>query len=267
MTFKALETSVESGRPVELYYFAIGTDNYYYTSAPDNILFGGNTYLPRQITRTSPPISTEDRRQQIEVTLLTEDVVASRFVGVVPNSQMTLDVFRYHRGDSEAYIMWSGDIVGAAYINQGAQCKFRGVTTETAFGRAIPRLKYQGLCNHVLFGPSCKLINTNFLHTAICSSKSSSTITVNGILAAKGPNWMVSGYVNLNDSDYRLVFKQDGDVLYFYLPFENDPVGETVKCFAGCDHTLVDCRGKFNNEDQYGGFAFVPELNVFVVGM
>jgi hypothetical protein len=48
MTYEAFESSVEGGRPVELYKFIIGADVYRYTSAEDEIVppFDANTYFP-----------------------------------------------------------------------------------------------------------------------------------------------------------------------------------------------------------------------------
>lgn len=273
MVFETEETSIESGRPVELYHFSVGATHYYYTSAPDSFLFGGNTWLPRQITRTSPTQSTEERRQQIEITIPTEDTVASRFVGIIPGQPMFLEVSRYHRGDTEVYLVWSGIIAGATYGKQGAECTLRGVNTESAFSRPIPKFKYQGLCNYVLFDLNCQLDADDYKFTGTVASISGSTITVTGI-SAQGTDWMVAGYVNFNDTDFRLVLSQSGDVLTMYLPFENNPAGQSVDCFAGCDHSIVDCGNKFivdnptdGNIINYGGFPFVPELNPFIVGM
>lgn len=267
MTYQAFETSIESGRPVELYHFTLGSTHYRYTSAPDSFLFGGNTWLPRQITRTNPSQSTEERRQQIEVTLPTEDDVCSRFVGVVPGAPMYLEISRFHRGDTEAYVIWSGTVVGATYRKQGAECTLRGVTSEAAFSRPIPKFKYQGMCNYVLFDQNCKVAAASFQYAGTVGVISGSTITVNGLFAAHGTDWAKAGYVNFNDSDFRLVLSQSGDVLTLYLPFENDPTGQSVTVFAGCGHTTVDCTAKFSNIINYGGFPFVPELNPFIVGM
>jgi hypothetical protein len=267
MTYESLETSIESGRPVELYHFTIASIHYYYTSAPDSFLLGGNTYLPRQLTHTNPSQSTEERRSQIEVTIPTEDPVASRFVGVIPGLPMFLEIAQYHRGDTEVFVIWTGVIAGATYKKQGGECTLRGITTEASFSHAIPRYKYQGMCNHVLFDANCQAVANSFRFVDACTGVSGDTVTVGGIFAAHGADWMQGGYLNLNDSDYRLVIAQSGDVLTMYLPFEENPLGQDLECFAGCGHTTVDCENKFNNLINYGGFAFVPELNPFVVGM
>jgi uncharacterized phage protein (TIGR02218 family) len=268
MTYENRETSVESGKPVELYHFTIGTTHYYYTSAPDTFLFGGNNWVPRQIERTDPSQSTEDRRQQMEVTLPTEDPVASRFVGIIPGSLMTLEISRYHRDDTGVFILWSGAVVGASYGLQGAQCTLRCVTSEAAFSRAIPRYKYQGLCNNVLFDDLCQVTKASFTHTDTCTDVTGSDITVQN-LATTFPtaNWAVGGYASFNDSDFRLVMAQTSDVLTLFIPFENSPLGQTVKVFAGCDHLIATCKDKFSNLINFGGYPYVPTVNPFIVGV
>ena len=267
MTYEAQETSSQGGQPVELYHFTIGTSHYRYTSAEDEVSFSGNTYFPRQITRTDPAQSSEERRQQLEITLPAEDEVASRYIGVVPGELMSLVVTRFHRGDTEAWILWSGNITGASYREQGAVCSLRGVTTEAAFSRPIPRFKYQGLCNHILFDSGCGLDRNSYKFSATCSAISGSTVTVPGLNAAHGANWALGGYISFNDTDFRLVVGQSGDVLTLRLPFESDPTGHTLDVYAGCDHTLSVCNSKFSNNANYGGFAFVPSLNPFQVGI
>jgi len=267
MTISFYENSVESARPVELYRFTIGATTYYYTSAPDSFTFGGNLYQARQIERNELKQTREERQQEIQVLLPAEDEVAARFVGIVPSDIVYLTVSRFHRGDTDELILWSGVIVGASYVNQGAQCKMRGLTTEGATGKTIPRFKYQGLCNHTLFDAGCGVTTASFLYTGTCGATSGNTITVNGINAAHGAGWMVGGLANLNDSDFRLIIAQSGDVLTMYLPFENDPIGQSIKCYAGCNHSITDCETKFSNLDRYGGFPFIPELNPFVSGI
>lgn len=267
MTFSSYETSVESGQPVELYKFVIGTSSYYYTSSPDIIVFADHTYYPRQIERSAVVQSAEDRQQQIEVTLPSEDDVAARFVGIVPGSITYLTIYRYHRGDPNIMVLWSGVVAGASYITQGGQCKLRGLTTEGGINRSIPSFKYQGLCNHVLFNPGCGVGADSFRFNGVCSTISGSTITIPGIYAAHGANWMVAGLLNLGDYDYRLVVSQDHDVLTMYLPFEHSPIGKAIKCYAGCNHSTTDCSTKFSNLARYGGFPYVPELNPFTAGI
>ena len=51
MTYTTLETSAQSGRPVELYEFINGATAYRYTSADGDVVYGGNTYTAAPIAR------------------------------------------------------------------------------------------------------------------------------------------------------------------------------------------------------------------------
>ncbi len=272
MTYEAEEESVEAGQPVELFKFTLGATIYRYTSAEDEINFAAQTWLPRPITRSAPSQSLDDRTHQLEITLPTEDEVASKFIGIVPGQLMECEITRFHRGDgaSEAFILWQGRITGATYKKQGAQCSLRGLTTEAAFDRSIPRYKYQGLCNHILYDTRCAVVKSSFQYTGTVGAVTNNVVEVVGLFASKGAGWALGGYVSNNDVDYRLVTAQSGDNLTLILPFEANVAGTSVNVFAGCDHTLEGthgCEPKFSNEINYGGFHWVPILNVFETGL
>lgn len=270
MTFSSFETSIDSGRPVEIYHFTLGSTHWYYTSAPDSFLFGGNTYVPRQISRSDPSQSSEDRMQELQVTLPAEDDISSRFTGIVPAISMTLEISRYHRTDTNAFIVWAGAIIGAAYTKQGAECILRCATAEAAFSRIIPRYKYHAMCNNVLFDSRCQVVQATYTHTATVTGVTTdeTAITVNGLSAAfPAADWAVGGYVNYNSEDYRFVTAQSGDVLTLFMPFLNNPLNQTVSVYAGCDHLQATCASKFSNGINFGGFPYVPTKNPFISGV
>ena len=268
MTFQVQEESVEAGRPIELYEFTIGAEVIRYTSAENDHIppFNANTFFSRAISRNNPSVTTEDRRQTLELMLPTDDDLARRFIDVPPGPEVTLEVTRYHVGDTEAYIIWQGKIIGAAYTQEGGACMLSGVTDEAAFSRPIPRFKYQGLCNHVLYDTLCTVVRTSFKYTAVVSAVVGNTITVTG-LSANGADWAVGGYVDNGASDFRMVVDQSGDTLTLFLPFGTSPLGSSVDVYAGCDHTIDTCNTKFTNSVNYGGFPFVPTFNPFERGL
>ena len=53
-----------------------------------------------------------------------------------------------------------------------------------------------------------------------------------------------------------------------YNPFGVDVTGLNLQIFAGCNHELTgDCANKFQNAINFGGFAFVPNKNIFATGL
>ncbi len=264
MTFKDEETSVESGQVVELYEFIQGAETNRYTSSIDSYVFNSQTWLPRQISRNSAVQTVEERKSALEITLPSEDPVASRYVGIVPGELMTLTITRVHRGfPSGGFVIWSGRITGASFKKSGAECTLQGLTTEAAFSRPIPRFKYLSLCNHILYDGGCTLIASAHQYTGTVVAVSGSIITVSGLLAAESAEWAQSGYVQFG-TDFRLVLTQPDDDCTLLLPFREDVLGESVDVFAGCDHTLTICNSKFANKDNYGGFPYVPSKNPFL---
>ena len=266
MTFASLETSVESGRPIELYEFIIGSSVYRYTSVEQQTSFGGYTWFPRNITRSDPEQASDEQRQQLEISMPSDDEVTSRFIGIVPGQLMTLSVYRFHQGDPEVYLLWTGKITGAAYTENGAKCTLRGVTTEGAFSRPIPHFKYQSLCNHILYDGNCQVNKESFKFSAVVTATSGNQVTIPGI-SVLGADWAVGGYISSADTDFRLIVGQNGDILTMMLPFHSNPVGVTVDVYAGCDHTLATCNTKFNNRLNYGGYPYVPTKNPFDSGV
>ena len=65
----------------------------------------------------------------------------------------------------------------------------------------------------------------------------------------------------LSFADHLTDFDNGTGTLTLNLPFSDLTVGDTVKAFAGCNHTTEVCDGKFANLLNYGGFPFIPQKN------
>lgn len=267
MSFETYENSVESGRPIELFHFSIGTEDFYYTSAEDTITYGGNVYVYRPLERNTVKQTARNNKGKLDVTLPTDDLVCSRFIGIVQPEPMELTITRFHRQDLlDGRVVWSGRMVQAVYKNDGRICQMTYIPSESVYSRQIPHYKYQGLCNHVIYDAGCKLVAATYQHTGTASGATGNLVTVAGIGAAKGNGWATGGKCTVNGED-RSVLDHTGDVLTLTLPFRLDPDGQTIDVFAGCDHSISTCNSKFSNSLNYGGFPFVPTKNPFRVGV
>lgn len=267
MSFTAQEVSVEGGRPVELYNISIGLERYYYTSAEDSFLFQGNTYVSRAIKRSSPEQSVEEGRGKLDLTMLADDPVCSRYIGVVPPTPMYVTLIRFHRDDPlDVRVLWTGRVVQAVFSNGAAICKLTAIASETLFSRQLPPYRYQALCNHFLYSPKCGLVPESFMFEGTVSDATGAQITVAGLTAAHSATWAVGGKVVVAN-DTRLVTAQSTDVLTLSMPFVSDPAGQPGAVYAGCSHSFLVCATKFANSARFGGFPTVPTTNPFVTGM
>lgn len=269
MTYLSLETSVESGQPVEVYEFLAGSAQFFYTSAKGSVVVGVTTYEPRVISRENLKEDPSKRDFDFIVRLPTSDEVSQRFLGVLPGIRMRLRVKRFHRTDTptpQVVTIFDGYVNTVKFERNGKQAVFVSRSVIASNGRTIPRRRYAAHCGHVLYDPlTCKVDSTSATFRAAnrtVSSQVGRILTVSGISPAYADGWFTGGFVEaLGINDFRLILDHTGSVLTLLVPFSQQPT--LVNVFAGCDHDPVTCSGKFGNFEHYGGFPFVPIKNPF----
>lgn len=285
MTFEAFETSQESGQPVELFKFTAGNLVFRFTSAEDDIVVGVTGPVNIQGTYESIPIKRSriqtsvdgGRKDGISIELPSSNELAQRYIDIVPGVRTNLEIFRFHRGDTptpEFVTSFKGDVQTVAFTKQGRLATMQVLSLARAKGRAIPRFTYQGPCNHMLYDSRCKISETDpsfekFLTVSAINS-TSTVLTVTGAGGFGFSDFFVSGFLEFND-DFRDVVIQGGpgnEDLTLLVPFIDNPLGQQVRALAGCKlRLIIDCRDKFANVINFGGFPYVPKKNPFATGL
>lgn len=269
MTYDAEETGVESGRPVELYEIRLGIETFRYSSGEDDIVVSGNTWEALPLQRGNIPISPEARTQPIEVTMPASNEFAQKYTASIPSSQATLQIFRVHRGDlTDTALLFKGVVKSVKFEDAGSQATLLVVPVEGGLAKAMPRIDFGGQCGHMLYDARCKVVAGSFRYQGTAGGVSGATLTVAGLDASKGAGWATAGEVVLASGDRRMIIRHTAtDTLQLLFPFEEDPTGQTVDVYAGCDHTIGTCESKFSNEENFGGCPFVPNRNPFTSGL
>jgi len=275
VTYLAEETGLESGRPVELFEFSIGSTGFFFTSAEDQIVLSGNTYEPEAIAFDSSVVAATDReRQVVNVTLPAANAFPTQFSSVSPDQSATFTVKRFHRGDagSEVRLLFKGKVVTVTFIDNGLTAEIAIQSIESAMSRSMPRRTSQILCNLVHYDQgfaSCKVNQASFKFTGTVSSVSGNDITVTsvtGSVADPTTSGPVGGRVEYL-GERRLVTDRSGDVLTLHYPFSTTPLNQSVDVFAGCNRTIAACKADFGNVINFGGNAYLPERNIFQDGV
>lgn len=279
MTFDAFESSDELGTPVELYIFTLGSEVFRFTSAEDDITISlpnpiNGVYESIAIRRTNIQQSAdENRTDSLELELPSNNEVAAKYVGVVPGQPLEIQLHRFHRLDApdpETQLSFQGIMQTVSFIEDGRVAKMQVQSLTKAKNRQIPLLTYQGPCNHMLYDVRCKILDTDpqfekFL-TAGAVDATGTFITATGA-AAFGADFFEAGFIEF-ENDFRTIKQQTGDVLEIFIPFVDSPLGKQMRVLAGCKLRLVeDCRDKFDNVVNFGGFPWVPTKNVFRTGI
>ena len=281
MTYTSQEQSIESGRPVDLYEFEIGTQVYLYTSAEDDQTVLGQDYVALPMKRTRIVHSQESRQTVLEVEMPATAAFARRFVTSVPSQKATLTIRQYHRGDGGVAVLFIGSVKSVAFTERGTKASVAVDPPIQVSSTQIPRFTFRSQCNNVLGdgangGPglcTVDLENAAFKFTGTVSGQAGLQITIPGATAFDD-GWFEAGTMSTTDGqDARQIIRHVGDVITLHAPFPFPMVGMEVVLRAGCHHDLVDCGtakfdiGGSHDIGEFQGFAFVPTINPFETGI
>lgn len=265
MSFETYEISVEGGEIVELYKIVLGLSIWWMNTSMDDILYAGDTYKGTPGIKRSKIVSD---KETLTVPLPADHAFPRKYATIAPGQTATLTIFQFHRGDTaDVKVLYKGVVRAVAFTLGMNGAEMSLIPISHAFKKDIPDKTYQAACNNILYDPRCQVLKASFKYTQNVSVVSGNTITLPGLEAAKGNGWSTAGFVQLGTLDFRLVLKQNADVLSLVLPFHSNVTGVEVDVFAGCDHSIGTCDTKFTNEINFGGTPFVPTKNIFQTGI
>jgi len=268
MSFTNQERSVEAGQPIELFDFRLGSESYLWTTNPTPVTYNSLTYQPLEIRREALLFSQDSRAEGLTITVPATMALVRKFINSVPGQIATLTILRVHRNDgaNELIQFFKGKAMTVGFTLNGIEAEINVVPITADLANTIPRFKFSGVCNHVLYDSACTVAQSLFRYQDEVTGVAGTTISVQG-LAAKGTGWANGGYVALPSGEFRQIADHTGDDIRVLIPFPSSPLGQTVEVFAGCDHSIATCKSKFNNVTNFGGFAWVPLKNPFNTGL
>lgn len=262
MTYAAVETAAQSGRPVELYEFLSGSTYYRYTSSDGDVTYGGNTYTAAPIARGTVEHTSETARLALNVTCDRSLSVLNLFATLPPDDIVYVTLRRLHSGDGEAIIMWIGRALNVTWNNDSAQIHCESVYT--SLKRTGLRRLYQKACPHVIYGAGCNVDRDDFVATYAVATVAGTTLTLSSMAAAD--HYFSGGYLEWTDAGttYRRAIRtQVGASVVISFPLTGLSSGDVIDMYPGCDHTLATCTSKFGNHLNYGGMPYFPDKNPF----
>lgn len=276
MTYSSRESSVQDGRPLFLYKFVQGTQQWSYTSASVPVEFAGEVYQPVPISHSEVKQSNELSKDGISLSFPIDNSFASQFLGYAPDLVTSVTLLRGHAGDGEFIVYWKGRV--ASSKASGLQIKLECESIFTSLRRPGLRARYQRTCRHALYGRGCSLDPESFVVEAGVLSMTSISLQVPA--AASYPDgYFTGGMARASDGSLRLVANHAGSLIVLSRPasalasdFALSGYGYgyglfygqlTVKLYPGCDRSKSTCQGKFGNIANYGGFPYIPTKNPF----
>ena len=290
MSYSSLESSVESGQPIELFRIGNRETIFTYTSAQYRISYNGETYVPRAISKTEDRIESLSARREITVKLPATDALVRRYIITPPAEADTIEIFRFHSSDGgspEVAQIYSGTISNCA-VNKNNEGLLNARSNAAQLERKCLRQTCRASCNFIVFGNRCAVNSTDFQIQGTVAAISSDGLTID---VAGGTNafaftglqlsaqyssdagFLLGGTVERAGGLERRMIRGWTDLggnqarLTLLLPFSSLNLGGVVTVLAGCDQSLETCISRFDNSERYGGFRYIPTKNPFNIGI
>lgn len=272
MSFIGQETSIEAGAPFELYEVRYDAQVWYYTSGDTSYLdtATSRTYVPLVITRSNLIASSDLSRGNMELDVERGAAFLELFRVAPPSSVVLLTIKRVHRTDSilQIAVIWSGRILNVSWSPSSARLNCESARSSVLqFGL---RRQFQLQCPHVLYGTSCRVSKASYLIEGTVTALGSGQITVPALSAAP-VNYYAGGFIEWTRTDISVTERRTisssqtgtGVLEVVGVPIALK-IGDAVRVYPGCDHTLgSNGCAKFNNTANYGGFPHTPSKNPF----
>ena len=260
MTFIAKELSAWEGNPVELYLFTRGALRWPYTSANEEFVLSGETYAPTSLRRENIVEEQDVAKSELRLTVARDFPVATEYIQAPKTELMSLTVYRIHRDDTdeETAVIWKGRVLGVEW--EGSTASILCEPIFTSLKRPGLRRKYQLQCPHALYGTSCKVSDASYLDVATVTSVLNNTVTA-AIYATRPDGYYDGGYVVYDNTEKRFIVSHVGDTITLASVIFDLVGGEQLDTYPGCAHNLDDCRNKFSNVLNYGGWPYIPGKN------
>ena len=287
MTYLAQEGATETGRPVELYLLEAkeGTEFTAITSGNVSVTYDGKTYAPTAMKRTSFKLSTKSSSGNLTITVPTDNSFVQRYKKGMPPLPDELTIFRNHLSDTDSEVIpfWKGDVVSVTFEKDVAKITLK--TISARLQRPVPKRTYSWACNHVLYDSGCQVGAESFRSDAKITAIGSDQVTLDLVEdgdwtgTSMGARWAADndffngGYceVTIAGQNQRrtvqVVTNSAGLQCVLSTSINDLTTGATLRFYAGCNHSVVTCKDKFNNVNNYGGCPFVPTRNPFSTGV
>jgi hypothetical protein len=223
-------------------------------------------------------------KSTFEIRALTRDITGlARYAMTGALPRVKVDVIKVNPGPVIATepAIWGDDTLltqtglMSSFSFQGFSVQIECVPEPLFSGHEIPRWRFSRTCNRQLYGVDCGVVKTDFIHAGaiIDLSPTQRTVTIAGTHPDETTNYFRGGVMVHDQTGIRFsIFSSytdlDGNLVLKLQQWNPDfQTTDTVEAKAGCRHTIEDCRDKFDNGANFGGFSEVPNKNPTIHGI
>lgn len=265
MTYEALENSPQSGRPIELYIFQLGSSTWRYTSADENLVVDSQSYVAVPIKNSGIVISGEASAEALTIEAPSSIGPAQLFMSVPPSQSIWVQIWRKHEGDDEYLVSYQGEVSQINFPMPG-RAKIVCETLSASFQREGLRLPWSRTCPYAVYdADTCKLDkNTHAIQIQVLEVNGANIVCTE--IASYDNGYFNGGMVEWDDyyrgHEIRLIESHDTSTLTMFNTAEGMYVGLIAFVYRGCRQTIESCQ-ELDNYPNYGGIPHMPGKSPF----
>ena len=234
---------------------------YRVTNSNKSAYIGNEEYTPAAITRTSIVQSEELEKTTQEITLPLTNEMARRWIFGAARDTVSVTIFEQKGAETSA--LWRGVLSEVAPTESTIQLNFNDIYF--SLQKKGQGVTYTRNCRHHLYSNACGVkitIPSPYVETGTIKTVEGTKLTLN---SAPGKNFK-GGYIKFADGSTAAVMNHSGAVITILAPslyLAEEGSSKVVTMYVGCNKTVNDCKSKFNNVSNFGGFPWIPNLGLF----
>lgn len=266
MSYDSTERSNNDGKPIALYEFKLGYNYWRYSADEVDTPYGtGIVYKSVVISDGGVTMSGDATNDDVTITMPSTEPVPSMFIGTPPSDTIYVYMRRMHHGETEAPIVWVGEVVSSKR-KDGLVSEVKCRTLTASFDRNGNRLTYGRQCPHALYDLNCRVNKALFAVTFQIQDLANGVVRSTS-LSALPSGWFSNGFFEWDTfpgvKDRRGIENHSGAQFTVLGTLDGLEVGQYVTAYPGCPRTTAACVSKFNNLPNYGGFIHLPGKSPF----
>ena len=266
MSIDEIENSAHDGAPQRLFLFTMGDTTFTYVNAPRRHQHNSLWYEPLVIRMDDITQALSEDSPTIRVELDSQSELAALFIPYMPSLPVRLRVYRHHVEDpaNEYVTEFIGEVASGSIDAEADNCVLSVRMLASNMDRKVPWPVYQKQCNHVLYGPGCRVNRDDYKVETQVIGVLGNVISSPAFAIEGDPTYFVNGYVvHQATNEMRRVIAQDGPNLTLVTGFRSLRGNDVVTAYAGCDLIKKTCEEKFDNLPRFLGFPNIPNKNPF----
>lgn len=269
MSFSDYEKAIAGGSPFECYKFSgtFGVRRYTTKSTEVTLTGDAEPYLPLNISRDAIRVTSDiESLETVDITVPAGCDIARLCAYERSPRDTIVEIVRSYRedGGGDYRREWYGKVLSSNTRGNYTIIE-TGNLMQANLAAGMSLAYYNRNCNHVLYDARCKVDRAAFTTTAVVTKVRLTKINVDNDNNAD--NTLLGGTIrNTRTGEEQTILENVNNEIAVGYAFFDLIEGDTVELTHGCKHNHADCKTKFNNTQNYGGFLHIPNSNPFIGG-